>query len=134
MGLNEDCILGINGVNPAYAGANYMNAITGFVNRLHTHGLYAEISLMWAAPGSQQALDHPPILDADHAPAALQAIGNAFKNDPKTFIGLQSSRTGSAGPAGRTAAPPARSATPRSACRAPSMPSGRPARRTPSPP
>ena len=90
MGLNEDCILGINGVNPAYAGANYMNAITGFVNRLHAHGLYAEISLMWAAPGSQQALDHPPILDADHAPAALQAMGNAFKTDPKTFFGLQS--------------------------------------------
>jgi endoglucanase len=90
MGLNEDCILGINGVNPAYAGANYMNAITGFVNRLHAHGLYAEISLMWAAPGSQQAQGHPRILNQDHSPAALQAIGNAFRNDPSTFIGLQS--------------------------------------------
>jgi endoglucanase len=90
IGLNEDCVLGINGVNPAYAGANYMNAITAFVNRLHAHGLYAEVSLMWAAPGSQQALDHPPILDADHAPAALRAIANAFKTDPKTLIGLQS--------------------------------------------
>jgi len=90
IGLNEDCILGINGVNPNYAGANYVNAIVAFVNRLHAHNLYAEVSLMWAAPGSQQALDHPPILDADHAPAALQAIGNAFKNDPNTIIGLQS--------------------------------------------
>jgi endoglucanase len=90
IGLNEDCILAINGVNPAYAGANYMNAIAAFVNRLHAHGIYAEVSLMWAAPGSQQALDHPPILDADHAPAALQAIGNAFKNDHDTFFGLQS--------------------------------------------
>jgi endoglucanase len=90
MGLNEDCILGINGVNPAYSGATYMNAISGFVNRLHAHGIYAEISLMWAAPGTQQAQGHPRILDADHAPAALQAIGNAFKNDPMTFIGLQS--------------------------------------------
>jgi endoglucanase len=90
MGLNEDCVLGINGVPPAYSGANYLNAIVAFVNRLHAHGIYAEISLMWAAPGSQQALDHPPILDADHAPAALQAIANAFKNDPSTFIGLQS--------------------------------------------
>jgi endoglucanase len=90
MGLNEDCVLGINGVNPAYSGANYMNAITGFANRLHAHGLYAEISLMWAAPGTQQALDHPPILDQDHSPAAWQAIANAFKNDPKTFFGLQS--------------------------------------------
>jgi hypothetical protein len=90
LGLNEDCILGINGVQPQYGGANYMNAIVSYVNLLHAHGMYAEISLMWAAPGTQQALDHPPILDADHAPAALQAIGNAFKNDPMTFIGLQS--------------------------------------------
>jgi endoglucanase len=90
IGLNEDCILGINGVAPQYSGANYMNAVTGFVNRLHAHNLYAEVSLMWAAPGSQQALDHPQILDADHAPAALQAIANAFKNDPNTIIGLQS--------------------------------------------
>src|SRR5918912_1330121 len=52
--------------------------------------MYAEVSLMWAAPGTKQALDHPAILDADHAPAALKAIANAFKNDPNTFIGLQS--------------------------------------------
>jgi hypothetical protein len=90
MGLNEDCILDINGVDPAYAGANYMDPIVAFVNRLHAHGLYAEISLMWAAPGNQQAHGHPPILDADHAPAALEAIANAFKDDPNTFIGLQS--------------------------------------------
>ena len=90
IGLNEDCILAINGVNPAYSGSNYMNAIVAFVNRLHAHEIYAEVSLMWAAPGSQQALDHPPILDADHAPAALAAIANAFKNDHDTFFGLQS--------------------------------------------
>ncbi len=90
IGLNEDCILAINGVPSAYAGANYMNAIVAYVNKLHAQGLYAEVSLMWAASGMQQAQDHPPILDADHAPAALKAIANAFKNDPKTFIGLQS--------------------------------------------
>jgi hypothetical protein len=90
LGLNEDCILGINGVPAAYAGANYMNAIVTYVNRLHAHGMYAEVSLMWAAPGSQRAQDHPPILDADHSPAALRAIANAFKGDPSTIIGLQS--------------------------------------------
>jgi hypothetical protein len=67
-----------------------MNAIVAFVNRLHAHNLYAEVSLMWAAPGSQQATDHPPILDADHAPAAWTAIANAFKGDPNTILGLQS--------------------------------------------
>lgn len=90
LGLNEDCILGINGVPAQYAGANYLNAIVSYVNLLHAHGIYAEISLMWAAPGSQRATGHPAILDQDHSPAALQAIGNAFKNDPNTFIGLQS--------------------------------------------
>jgi endoglucanase len=45
---------------------------------------------MWAAPGTQQALDHSAILDAEHSAAALKAIANAFKGDPNTFIGLQS--------------------------------------------
>jgi endoglucanase len=90
LGLNEDCILGINGVPAAYSGANYMNAIVSYVNALHAQGLYAEVALMWAAPGSQQATGHPLILDADHAGAALQAIANAFKNDPNTIIGLTS--------------------------------------------
>jgi hypothetical protein len=90
LGLNEDCILGINGVAAAYSGAIYMGAIVAYVNALHAAGLYAEVSLMWAAPGSQQAKGHPAILDADHAGAALQAIANAFKGDPKTIIGLQS--------------------------------------------
>src|SRR4051812_9793879 len=88
LGLNEDCVLGINGVRAAYAGSNYMNAIVAYVNKLHAHGLFAEITLMWAAPGSQQATDQPPILDQDHSVAALKAIANAFKADPLTFLGL----------------------------------------------
>jgi hypothetical protein len=90
LGLNEDCILGINGVPTAYAGANYMNAIVSYVNRLHAQGIYAEVSLMWAAPGTQKAQGHPAILDQDHSSSALAAIANAFKSDPKTMIGLQS--------------------------------------------
>ena len=90
LGLNEDCILGINGVPSAYAGNNYMNAIVAYVNKLHAHGLYAEVSLMWAAPGTQQAKGHPAILDQDHSADALRAIANAFKADPETMIGLQS--------------------------------------------
>ncbi|HEX5469791.1 MAG TPA: cellulase family glycosylhydrolase [Gaiellaceae bacterium] len=90
LGLNEDCILGINGVPGAYAGENYMDAVVAYVNRLHRYGLYAEVSLMWAAPGTQEAQGHPPILDADHAGEALTAIAKAFKGDPRTIIGLQS--------------------------------------------
>jgi hypothetical protein len=90
LGLNEDCVLGINGVPTQYAGANYMNAIVAYVNRLHAQGLYAEVSLMWAAPGTQQATGHPAILNQDHSASALRAIANAFKADANTFIGLQS--------------------------------------------
>ena len=63
-----------------------MNALVAFVNRLHAHNLYAEVSLMWAAPGNQQAIDHPPILDQDHSPAAWPAIANTFKADPERHL------------------------------------------------
>src|SRR2546423_4655253 len=36
--LNETCWLGINGVTPAYAGANYQQAIAGYVGRLKRAG------------------------------------------------------------------------------------------------
>ena len=89
LGLNEDCILGINGVNPAYAGANYMGAIQNFVNLLHANGIYTRLTIYWAAAGTQLATGQPPLLDADHAPAALQVIAQYFGNDQQTLIGLQ---------------------------------------------
>src|SRR5215467_8330798 len=38
--LNEDCWLGINGVKAAYGGANYRNAVRGFVSLLNGRGIY----------------------------------------------------------------------------------------------
>ena len=90
LGLNEDCVLGINGVRARYSRGRYMRAIVRYVHRLHHHHLYAEVSLMWAAPGSEKAVGHPPILDRSHAPAALKRIAAAFKHDRRTIIGLQS--------------------------------------------
>ena len=43
---------GAASVKPAYAGANYQNAIVNYVNLLHSYGMYAEISLIWGAPGT----------------------------------------------------------------------------------
>ena len=88
IGLNEDCILGINGVSSQYGGSNYMNAVVNFVNLVHAHGMYAEVNIFWAAPGSTKATSQLPMLDADHGTAALQAMANAFKNDPKTILGI----------------------------------------------
>src|SRR3954447_15861695 len=42
--INEDCWLNINGIDPLYAGANYQNAITGYVNLLNANGIYVELS------------------------------------------------------------------------------------------
>ena len=60
--LNEDCWLGINGVNAAYAGANYQNAIRTYVNRLLSHGLAVILDLHWGAPARSwhSARSRPP--------------------------------------------------------------------------
>jgi endoglucanase len=54
IGLNEDCVLAVNGVPSAYAVANYMNAIKAFVDRLHARGMFAEVSLMWPRPAPRR--------------------------------------------------------------------------------
>src|SRR5437764_14601539 len=62
--LNEDCWLGINGVSTAYGGGAYRRAILRYVALLHQHGIYVEVSLMWAAPGRNQATYQPGAPDA----------------------------------------------------------------------
>src|SRR5689334_9557236 len=68
MPLNEDCWLGINGVDPAYGGAAYKQAIKGLVSRIHAHGMYAVLDLHWNAPGTTAATGQQRMPDADHAP------------------------------------------------------------------
>lgn len=84
--LNEDCWLGINGVNAAYSGATYQQAIMSYVNLLHANGMYAEISLMWGAPGTYPATYQPGGPDADHSPAMWQSMAAAFKNDQNVIL------------------------------------------------
>ncbi len=85
--LNEDCWLGVNGVNPAYGGAAYRRAIVDFVRLLHAQGLYAEVSLAWAAPGRQLALGQAPMPDADHALAFWRSVATTFAHDPFVVLG-----------------------------------------------
>ncbi len=87
--INEDCWLGINGVPAAYGGANYQNAIKTYVSVLESNSIYPVIAYMWGAPGTQKALDHPAIPDADHAPATWTSIANTFKGDNKVVFRLQ---------------------------------------------
>jgi len=84
--INEDCWLDINGADPAYAGANYQDAIVNYVNLLHRHGMYAEISLIWAAPGSYKATYQSGAPDEDHSPALWASLASAFKDDPDVIL------------------------------------------------
>ncbi len=86
--LNEDCWLGINGVNPAYGGAAYKQAIKGLVSRLHAHGLYAILDLHWNAPGTTAATGQQRMPDADHSPTFWKRVAKAFKKDPAVAFDL----------------------------------------------
>jgi hypothetical protein len=84
--LNEDCWLGINNVDARYAGRNYRNAIVRYVQLLHRYRIYAELSLMWAAPGAYRATYQPGSPDADHAPAFWSSLAATFRNDRNVVL------------------------------------------------
>src|SRR2546428_5657905 len=83
--LNEDCWLGLNGAPAAYSGANYRNAIAGYVSQLHAAGMYAIVDLHWNAQGSLPADGKTgqgrQMADPDHAPAYWSSVASFFKND-----------------------------------------------------
>jgi hypothetical protein len=84
--INEDCWLGINGVKRSLGGATYRRAIVRYVNLLHRYGMYAELSLMWGAPGKYKATYQPAAPDADHAPATWASMGRTFRKDARVVL------------------------------------------------
>src|SRR5579862_7505952 len=84
--LNEDCWLGINGIKAQYAGANYRSAIVRYVNLLHSYGMYAEVSLIFGAPGTYQATYQSGAPDEDHSPAMWSSMAATFKRDPNVIL------------------------------------------------
>ncbi|HEU5327199.1 MAG TPA: cellulase family glycosylhydrolase [Thermomicrobiales bacterium] len=86
--LNEDCWLGINGVPAAYGGANYQQAIAGYVNRLNAAGFAVILDLHWTAPGTTLANGQQPMPDRDHAPAFWSQVANAYKGNSAVIFDL----------------------------------------------
>jgi Cellulase (glycosyl hydrolase family 5) len=84
--LNEDCWLGINNSPPKYSGAIYRKAIVNYVKLLHKHGMYAELSLAWGAPGTNQATYQSGGPDEDHAPAAWASLAQTFRDDSRVIL------------------------------------------------
>jgi hypothetical protein len=88
MPLNEDCWLGINGVNPTWSGAGYQQAIKNYVNLLNQNGVYAILDLHWNAPGTTLATHQQPMADADHAPAFWSQVAAAFNGNNAAIFEL----------------------------------------------
>jgi hypothetical protein len=86
--LNEDCWLGINGINPIYGGAAYRAAIVQFVQHLRGAGWYAIVDLHWNAPGDAVALSQQPMPDEDHSPAFWTSVASVFAADPNVLFDL----------------------------------------------
>ncbi len=86
--LNEDCWLGINGVNAAYSGVNYQNAVKAYVKTLHDAGLYVILDLHWTAPKTVKALNQQPMADADHSVDFWKSVATTFKGDQGVIFEL----------------------------------------------
>jgi hypothetical protein len=86
--LNEDCWLGLNGINPAYGGAAYRAAIINFVQRLSSSGMYVIVDLHWSAPGSAVALSQQPMADKDHSPSFWSSVAKQFASDLNVVFDL----------------------------------------------
>jgi hypothetical protein len=86
--LNEDCWIGINGVDPAYGGDAYRAAIRMEVQRIHDARMYAILDLHWTSPGPYAAMAQQPLPDADHSAAFWQSVASTFIDDPAVIFDL----------------------------------------------
>lgn len=86
--MNEDCWLGINGVNAAYSGSNYQSAINDYVNRLINNGITPILNLHFSAPGTTVPDAQSPMPDLDHSDAFWTSVATYFKNNHSVIFDL----------------------------------------------
>jgi endoglucanase len=86
--VNEQCWLGINGIDAKYSGDTYRKAIGDHVAAFRARGLYVILDLHWAAPGTTLAKMQLPMADADHAIDFWKSAAAAFKGDAGVIFDL----------------------------------------------
>jgi len=95
--LNEACWNGESYVNSAYAGANYISAVTAYVNLLNSNGIVAILDLHWTdgkytGPSSgctsDRAVCQKPMPDAAQAIAFWTSVANTFKGNDAVIFDL----------------------------------------------
>jgi len=84
--LNEDCWLGINGVE--IGGTAYQSAMLKLTRDLEAAGFYVILDLHWSAPGAQTALSQNPAPDEDHSPAFWSSVASTFAGEPEVIFDL----------------------------------------------
>lgn len=95
--LNEECWLGLSNINPAYAGANYINAVKDLVARVKAHGMTPVVELHWtygqytgnsAGCSDVHASCQKPMPDMQYTPAFWTSVANTFKGDRAVVFDL----------------------------------------------
>ena len=87
VSLNEQCWLGLAGVRPQYAGANYAHAIEGYVQELNAHGFAVILDLHNSAPGNETSLNQEEMPDA-HSITFWKQVAKAFKGNRSVVFDL----------------------------------------------
>ncbi|MFI8067383.1 cellulase family glycosylhydrolase [Streptomyces sp. NPDC086033] len=95
--LNEECWLGLSNIDPAYAGANYINAVKGLVAKVKAHGMTPVVELHWthgqytgnsAGCSDVHASCQKPMPDMQYTPSFWASVANTFKNDRTVVFDL----------------------------------------------
>lgn len=86
--LNESCWLGINGVKAEYAGANYQQAIAGYVSRLRQAGMAVIVELHWTGAGTTPQTGQQPMPDRANTPEFWRQVATAYKGDRAVVFDL----------------------------------------------
>src|ERR1022692_74841 len=87
--LNEDCWLGINGVDASVGGASYQAPILAAVNLItQTNGMYAILDLHWSAPGTTLPKGQGAMPDLDHTVTFWQQVAAAYKDNGSVIFDL----------------------------------------------
>jgi hypothetical protein len=81
LALNEHCWLGVNGVDPAYAGAAYQVAVARYVALLTGSGMAVILNLHFSGPGRELAREQAAMPDRDHSPAFWRSVASRFKDN-----------------------------------------------------
>jgi endoglucanase len=78
--LNEQCWLGL-GVQRAYGGDSYRNAIHNYVRLLREHGFIVVLDLHRSAPGDAPSENQEQMPDRDHSPTFWREVASAYRDD-----------------------------------------------------